>query len=279
MILPLMLATGCATGPAVTRHALATSTEATSAFALPPPGGPAVISVIERSYANAIQQDIVLASDTAVAGQNMIRVQMFGQMGQVSATTRASDPILATADIGRELRTLFPGVAMRRSPLYAQNGYGPFGYAVGRHPAGDMCLYGWQRMTSAKQAGPFSPQGSIQVRLRLCQSGATERSLLAVMYGYTINASLPGGWNPYGSAPDPDPRLGRTGQPIYPNEGSWVDAVASEPAQPRPRPPRSTHRAVAQAVDIPSPPPGAPIVPPPPNPDPKPIVPVPPAGG
>ena len=110
---------GCGGGPGVTRHALSGSVEPTKAFALPPPGGPAVTGVIERTYSNAIQQEIVLASDTAVSGQNMIRIQIFGRMGQGAGTSRAGDPFLAASDIDRELRAYFPGVAMRRSPLYA----------------------------------------------------------------------------------------------------------------------------------------------------------------
>lgn len=271
---------GCASGPAVKRHALTSSTEATSAFALPPPGGPAVVAVIERTYANAVEQDIVLASDTAVAGQNMLSIQLFGQVGEVGRATRASDPVLAEANIGRDLRTLFPGVAMVRSPLYAQNSYGPFGYAVGRHPSGDMCLYGWQRIANSRSGPPFTARGSIQVRLRLCQREATERSLLAAMYGYTISASLPGGWNPYGSVPAPDPRIGETGQPIYPIGGSWVDAVSEPPVQPRRLPVRRVvQRSTAQQA-IPVPPPDAPVVPsPPPVLDSTPSVPPPPISG
>lgn len=272
---------GCG-GPAVTRHALNGSVEPAKAFALPPPGGPAVTGVIERTYSNAIQQEIVLASDTAVSGQNMIRIQIFGRTGQSAGTSRAGDPFLASSDIGRELRAYFPGVAMRRSPLYAQNSYGPFGYAVGTHGSGDMCLYGWQRMTSAKNAGPFSPQGSIQVRMRICQRGATERSLLAMMYGYTINASLPGGWNPYGNAPDPDPRLGRTGQTVNPADGSWVDGMAEPAPQPAVRRTVRTSASPSPkpaAEAVPAPPAGAPVVPPPPGEGSVPIVPAPPPGG
>ena len=217
----LALLAGCTTGSPVTRYALSTGVAPTSAFALPPPGGPAVVGVVETGYANALQQDVLLAADTAVAGQNMIRIQLIGEVGDATAQTRAADPFPASINVGRDLRALFPGVPMRRSDLYAQNAYGPFGYAVGRHVSGDMCLYGWQRMTSRKNAGPFSQRGSIQVRMRICQRGATERSLLALMYGYTIAASLPGGWNPYGEAPDPDPRLGKTGQTVDPGGRSF----------------------------------------------------------
>jgi hypothetical protein len=59
--------------------------------------------------------------------------------------------------------------------------------------------------------------GAIQVRLRMCQAGATEEKLLSAMYGYTINASVgTAGWNPYGAPESVPTTLGRPGSPMYP---------------------------------------------------------------
>lgn len=239
-----------------------------NAFALPPPGGPAVVGVIERRYSNAIQQDVVLSAAAMVPGQNMLRVQLFGPVGVDGGDTVLVDRQLAEADIGREIRQLFPGVAMRRSPLYAQNSYGPFGYALGTYGAGDLCLYGWQRIAASRAGAPFGSRGTIQMRLRLCQTGATEQALLAVMYGYTINTSFSGQrWNPFGRAPAADPRLGSTGQPIHPLGASGQAAVFASTPIPAAAPARSPVTRSAPAESAPavaSPPAGAPVVPPPP---------------
>lgn len=250
---------------ALVRASMASSPSAQQALALPPPGAPAVIGVVERRYANAIQQEISLATDSSVPGQNLLRVQLFGSMGREAGDTRLPDRMLSQADIGREMRQLLPGVAMQRSPLYAQNGYGPFGYAIGRSGI-DLCIYAWQRISGTQAGAPFANIGSAQIRLRVCRSGASERGLLAIMYGYTINASLPGGWNPHG-VPAPDPRLGAPGQVIVPAvSSSGYDTMLDPPVAAAPPPAQQPRRArrPAAAPPPPSPPPGAPIVPPPP---------------
>jgi hypothetical protein len=265
----LVATAGCVAGPDASRHALNEQAGPTQAFILPPAGGPAIITVIERPYTNAIEQEIVLASESSVSGQNMLRAQFFGPVGR-PGTGRLADRVPRTGELSREMRQLFPGVRMQVSTLYVQNSYGPFGYATGRHASGDACLYGWQRLTGSRSAGPFAGYGTIQIRLRLCRRGATEQSLLAVMYGYTIAASLGGRtWGPYGSVPAPDPRIGRTGQPVYATGGNWTDAAQ----EPFPEPPRAARRTVARAAGrvepppavIAAPPPGAPIVPAPPG--------------
>ena len=233
---------------------------ATQAIALPPPGGPAVISVIERRYANAIQQNIVLATEAAAPGENFLRVQMFGPVGREAGDTRLTDRPIALAGISSEMRQSFPGIAMQRSALYAQNSFGPFGYAFGRHGSRDLCLYAWQRIAGSTQGAPFANMGAIQTRLRLCQAGATEQSLLAVMYGYTLNSAFSSeAWNPLGKPPPADPRLGQTGQPIYPSSMS-LQAPPAEQTAPAPRrrsppalpvPPANTQR---EEVIVPPPP-------------------------
>src|SRR5690606_7000197 len=158
------------------------------------------------------------------------------------------------------MRQLLPGVAMRRSPLYAQNSYGPFGYATGTYGDGDLCLYGWQRIAPSGPAGLSGSRGAIQVRLRLCQTGAREQALLAVMYGYTINAALSGsGWNPYGSPPPADPRLGTIGQLIHPLGASASQAVFPPAPAPAPADRPAPRPAAAAAVPAAAPPDGAPV--------------------
>ncbi len=262
-LLGLALAACSQTDSRLERSSLANDVEAQQAIILPPPGGPAIVGVVERRYANAIQQEIALGTNSSVPGQNLLRVQMFGPVGAEGGDTRLPDTPLSEAGIGREMRRALPGIAMQRSPLYTQNSYGPFGYALGRRGARDLCLYAWQRITGSKSGAPFANMGTVQIRLRLCRAGASEQSLLAVMYGYTVNTSFStSAWNPYGRPPPADSRLGNTGQPIHPNGPFGFEPTLEVlPAQPA----RAPRRAPAPAQQaIPSPPPGAPVVPPPP---------------
>lgn len=282
-LLPSLLAfllTACAqTDSHIERLSLATGVSPRQAIVLPPPGGPSVVGVVERRFANAIQQDIALATNSGVAGQNLLRVQMFGPVGREGGDTSLADRPLHEADLGREMRSQLPGIVMRRSPLYTQNSYGPFGYATGSRGA-DLCLYAWQRIASNRNGALLANFGTIQVRLRVCQTGASERGLLAFMYGYTINSSFAGPqWNPYGAPSPADPRLGQTGQPIVPSASSTgYDTMLDPP--PAPRSPRRVRPPDPARPALPAPPPGAPIVPAPPDQaedEPAPVVPPPPS--
>jgi hypothetical protein len=284
LLLPLLLValSACAQPEArLTRSALAAEVSAGQALALPPPGGPSVIGVVERRFSNAIQHDIALATTSTVPGQNVLRVQMFSPSVENGGDTALADKQLHMADIRREIRTELAGVAMQQSPLYAQNSYGPFGYSLGRAGTTDLCLYAWQRIAGTRDAAPLSNVGTVQVRLRICSTGATESGLLAMMYGYTLNAAFAGSsWNPYGSPPAADARLGQTGQPIVPLAPPAGYEAMLDPA-PLPPPTRPTRRVETVApTAIPTPPPGAPLVPAPPaaaiNAVPAPTIPLPP---
>jgi hypothetical protein len=257
----------CGQSGSLGRSSLTTQSPASDAIVLPGPGGPEVVSVIERRYANAVQQDVLLATAAATAGENRLRVQLFGPTDP-TAQTRLANPRLAEAEIAGEMRTLFPGISMRRSPFFVQNDYGPFGYAVGRNGR-DLCVYAWQRIDAPAHASRFfDNRGSVQLRLRLCETGATEESLLSVMYGYSINAfSTDRTWNPFGGPPPPDDGIGRTGSPVYPR-GSLRTETVLEPVSPpaaRPASPRPAPAPVrAETVAAPLPAPVGPRVPPPP---------------
>jgi len=289
-----VLLAACGQTTNVQRSAVNEVREPTQAMALPPPGGPAVISVIERRYSNAVQQDIILSTSAATPGHNTLRIQIFGSVGEDGGDTALVERHLSNSEVAREMRELLPGVPMRRSDLYAQNSYGPFGYAIGRSSANDLCIFAWQRIRATRSDATFINRGAIQVRLRLCEAKVSEQDLLAVMYGYTINASIGGiSWNPYGVVPPADPRLGNTGQPIHPLTASGPAMITStvpveEAPRPavRPRPRAAAEPAPAAPAVVRQPlPDNAPIVPPPPSAGflpapaagPAPIVPLPPA--
>ncbi|WP_431324561.1 cellulose biosynthesis protein BcsN [Rhizobium sp. YTU87027] len=210
---------------------------AEAALALPPPGGPSIVSVVEHKRGNGTEQMISLYTSSSVSGQNFLKVQFLGASGANPGTSSAPFNMISENGIIREAFDAVPGVQMTRSMTYLQNSYGPFSYASGQSGSGDTCIYGWQQIRSSRSAHTQARNfGMIQMRLRLCDARATERQLLAIMYGYTLVGTLDGEiWNPFGSAPGTDPTLGRPGNPIYPDENGYRSmpmAFGYEPARP-----------------------------------------------
>jgi hypothetical protein len=232
------------------------------AFALPPPGGPAVVGVVERSYSNARTQEVALATLGRTPGQNAITVAVLGT-GRPRGDDVLLTPALSDAAIAAEMRRALPGVEMRISPFFASNVYGPFGYAFGRGAGGDLCLYGWQRLDSAPR--PLARQRAISARMRICEPGGTEAGLLANMTGYTITVPMDESFGAGRSFATPGVALAALGP-------RHVESVLPAPAAP-PRPRRQAPPAVARseppAAALPAPPPplpgiAGPRVPPPP---------------
>ncbi|WP_234889488.1 cellulose biosynthesis protein BcsN [Sinorhizobium meliloti] len=203
-----------------------------SALVLPPPGGPAVLSVVERRTSNAVEQDINLHTSAATPGQNVLRVQFFGPVGASNAQERTAYVPIRSSEMMREAHRAIPGAALRQTADYLQNNYGPFSYAFGRGQGDDSCLYAWQQIRPPQhRRSPLRDYGTIQIRLRYCKTGATQSELLAAVYGYTILGTFADpDWNPYGEPPAVDPALGRAGNPIYKQERPL--AAAGSPIQP-----------------------------------------------
>ncbi|MBY3591577.1 cellulose biosynthesis protein BcsN [Rhizobium bangladeshense] len=205
------------------------------ALVLPPPGGPSIVSVVERKRGNGVEQMISLFTSSSVPGQNFLKAQFFGASGANPGIGDANFSMINESGIAREVARSVPGVPMVTSATFLQNAYGPFGYASGRSRAGDACIYAWQQIRSSAAANTQARNfGMIQLRLRLCDARATERQLLGMVYGYTITGTFDGPtWNPYGSPPPASASLGRTGEPIYPDEGGYRPSpmpIGYEPA-------------------------------------------------
>lgn len=264
--------TGCSQGAAVHTSSVQRSVPVEAAYLLPPPGGPSIIHVVERGHSNGIQQEISLATDSVVSGQNYFRVRLLGRLDSRDAGkgSLASRPI-AWTNVNSEIRSAFRNVSMTKSPYFVQNRYGPFGYAVGRS-GDDLCFYGWQDLRS--RPALIGDKGSIDIRVRVCETGASERRLLAVMYGYTVNAYLSdSNWDPYGTPPAVADSVGAAGSEVYPLGETQFQTVLPE-QQTTVVPPRRVkprrQAVIAPPVDeaptgpvVPSPPAvaGAPTVP------------------
>ncbi|MBZ9937481.1 cellulose biosynthesis protein BcsN [Mesorhizobium sp. BR1-1-16] len=200
-----------------------------------PPGGPAVLGVVQRTYSNATTQEITLENRARNSGENKLTITMFGPVVQVTAPENKlnNDP-LALLNVSREFGWFFPGVKMQVSNYYTQNRYGSFGYATGRSTTGDTCLYAWQRIRQPDlDSTLISRQGTIIIRLRLCEPRASEIELLNVMTGFTINAYfLSSRWNPYGSVPPPPEDLGKPGVSVLPPASAYLAPDAVVPQTP-----------------------------------------------
>lgn len=213
------LGAGCTTTGQVRQSIGVETVSAEKALAFPPPGGPAIVNIVESRHGKDIDQTISLSTSSSVAGQNFLKVQFQGITG--SNPGLGSRPFYAINDraIAREMASAVPGVRLARSATFVQNSYGPFGYASGQSRAGDTCLYAWQQV----KAGFAPPQeqrnfGMVQVRVRLCDAHATERQLLSTVYGYTIAGHFSGAaLNPFGAPRGAEGVLGKPGDMVYPD--------------------------------------------------------------
>lgn len=174
-----------------------------AAYILPDPGGPVVVGAVQRNLGNAVEHEVLLGARSSTPGQNALTAQVFGRAHQVG--NGAVDPGQPTnSSVRLEMEKVLPSVSMTVSPYFVQNRYGPFGYAMGRGRGRDLCIYGWQRLNMQSGAGPFyANRFLIQIRLRLCQSGASENELLQVMYRFTLSSYF---GSQYPDVPPQNPR-------------------------------------------------------------------------
>lgn len=254
---------GCAAKP----QEIITSSQASRAsversFIDMPAGGPAILGIVERNYANATTQEITLENHARVVGENKFWVTMIGPVVQTTAPqNRMGNDPLTLLNVSREFGWYLPGVKMSVSNYYTQNRYGPFGYATGRS-GGDTCIYAWQRIQANNVNGNwFSRQGAILIRLRFCAPASRETDLLTLMTSFNINSYfLSGRWNPYNGIPPVPEDLGRPGVSILPPPTVYTTGSV-EPAT------RTVRRAATVQPVVATPPPvevireGAAVVP------------------
>ncbi|MCK0197199.1 cellulose biosynthesis protein BcsN [Ancylobacter sp. 6x-1] len=228
------------------------------ALILPEPGGPRTLSVLETRYINALEQEVVLATDTIASGQNAFHVVFFGPVpGRTGWSNFKGYDLLSTDAIDADMEAALPNVYMQRSGYFTQNRYGPFGYAIGRAGSNDLCIYAWQRIQSQVQLYAFlRDRGVMTVRYRMCQAGATESQLLRGMYRFSINGYfLPRSWQPYGRPMSEPEGIGRIGGPLAYPSGIEGDATVLNGVM-GPEPAAAPRRVVRRA-----PAPRAPVVP------------------
>ncbi|WP_052951886.1 cellulose biosynthesis protein BcsN [Devosia soli] len=232
---------------------------ASDAVILPPPGGPAIVTVVETVYPNAIRQDISLATEARSVGENKISVIRFIGKGGDGSDAALKDIPFTQVNLTEEALAAWPGSGMAVSPYFVQNAYGPFGYAIAKPANGDTCLYAWQRIEPTLKPSGAVDRGTIIIRVQACRRGVSEEALLELMYRLRLNVNV----FPPSKAPAV---IGAIANPIRPvGADGFAEVIpSSQPVVARRPAPRAT--PVVQAVAapaIPVPPAGAPIVPPP----------------
>lgn len=249
---------GCATKPTMPVSE-AEIVRPSKAVILPPPGGPAIITVVSTTYPNAIRQDISLATEAQSIGENKISVIRFTGKGGDGSDAALKDIPFTQVNLTEEALAAWPGSGMAVSPYFVQNAYGPFGYAIAKPANGDSCLYAWQRIEPTLRPSGAVDRGTIIIRVQVCRRGVSEEALLDIMYRLRLNTDVfPPSAAPYA--------IGRIGAPIKPlgAEGFAEVIPTSRPApvaRPAPTRPAQPVQTVQATTVIPTPPPGAPIVP------------------
>lgn len=220
------------------------------------PGGPAIIGVLEKSFKDAIVRETILETNSKVSGQNFLTVTLRGPVGYRTVTDNAlgADSI-QPSQINKEFGWYLLGVPMKRSLIYAQNKYGPFGFATGTASTGDRCLYAWQHVGRHQDKIIPHGGGSVTVRLRLCDSRASDQQLLSVMYGFTITGYLSSPlWTPYGKPREVSKDLGGLSAPVEPELPTrMVEPVRKAPPRAKSPPPEVVRPIEGPVVPLPEP--------------------------
>ena len=192
---------------------------ATRAIIVPPPGGPSVVAVLQRSYQNGLSQEIALSTASLTTGQNAFYVSLLNNTADQSRTVRRrcrSRPLTqdrlqsgdGRADAGRRDADVARLCPEQVRPLRLRDG-----------PV-------VQRATSASMPGsrssPTKPPSSCRAARFLSACACAMRTPPSSSSCGSCTASrLPAyyrqeSWNPYGDPPPPPAQLGETDAPMYP---------------------------------------------------------------
>jgi hypothetical protein len=150
-----------------------------------PVDSPTTVAVLEKRSKHSIEQKAVLEKSPGVSGQNFFKLTVYdsgaNQAGDENASGR---PNVGSHKIDGELKKYIPDARMKRSLLYAENKYGPFGFATGVDRAGNTCTYAWQNLDGNPQL--LERARTFEIRLRLCEPRAASEDAVRVMEGFTI---------------------------------------------------------------------------------------------
>jgi hypothetical protein len=263
ILMMALVASGCAAQRTIVENSGAMAVPTDHAFVSLGPGAPAILSVIQSDYANATRQTIALATRGQTPGENHLRVDVFGvKNDNVALDSSLPDLPLKEAELAAEAQDALPDVSLRVSNIYMQNRYGPFGYIVGKTAQGDTCVYAWQRLaTPDRKVSLINSRNAISIRLRLCDSVASEAALAATMMNLNVNVALSSGsWTPEPRELSGD--VGAVNAPIAPPQIAIAAANPLRPSPARAAPPLRA-RVVTRAPSPERAPPATSVIQPP----------------
>ncbi|WP_428427611.1 cellulose biosynthesis protein BcsN [Pararhizobium sp.] len=160
---------------------LATTVSPESAVAALP-GLPAT-AVRQTGAKGKIEQTIVYANATDLAGENMLKVTI-----DPSAKITRSNGAPSRPQVQAEMRNALSGVKMQISPVIADNAYGVFGYATGSIGKSGSCVYAWQFAKNIRSYdGGQTTGGAAQIRMRYCSPSIAADRIVALMQGLRLN--------------------------------------------------------------------------------------------
>ncbi|WP_051558853.1 cellulose biosynthesis protein BcsN [Allorhizobium undicola] len=244
--LAVLLLSGCASQQVAKPLESVRMVEADRAMILPPPGSHSVSGVIEKTAGNLTEQRVLLATNSNVPGQNYLNIRLYGS---TPAGEGGSHRGLSAPGLQREAYNATNGVASQPSALFMQNSYGPFGFASGKGPSGDHCIYGWQQIRSPEnQRSSLGNLGVVDIRARLCDRQAGENELLKTMLGYTVTGAYgSAAWNPYGAPRSAEAVLAGTARPA---SAAFSPSIPTAPvAAPHPARPAAPKPAASPVPD------------------------------
>lgn len=148
------------------------------------PGLPAT-TVRQMGAKGKIEQTIVYANATDLAGENMLSITI-----DPSAKITRSNGAPSRSQVQVEMRSALSGVKMQISPVIADNAYGVFGYATGSIGKSGSCVYAWQFAKNIRpyDGGQFATAGgAAQIRLRYCSPSIAADRIVALMQGLRLH--------------------------------------------------------------------------------------------
>ena len=223
------------------------STRGRAPVAAIPSAAGRVVDVREKRFGNGLRQEIALAADSGVRGENLILVSMRDQPVVAWSQSEIDMPKDREDDIAAEIETRLPGAGMRIHDQVLRNGYGSYGLATGRQ-GGANCVFLWQSMNDLKDVGrvaasPYKIETA--VRVRLCRTGVPLSTLARWASSYVVDPNGVGQAPGYAqSAGDPladalnEPRAARgvyggTAAPSFEDEEARPRRVVAAPRRAR----------------------------------------------
>lgn len=233
-----------------------------------PDGAGAILRVREKHFVNGTRQEIVIAADKGVYGENVIDVHIRTS----EASPRHANPMTigppSENGIRNEILSRFPDVQMNIVTRPMRNGLGPFGLAIGRHPSGARCVFAWQWVDDLREATPgtsslakmnalMAGRGlATSIRIRLCRSDSTVDQLAAHIEGLRTGSASAlerlAGIDRRSIDGEPVAANGSRSAPLLKPVTPSLEAAIAKPAA-RPSPQRSARATPPRAAPQPRP--------------------------